>query len=558
MLVALAAPLPLAAVAATHAATAGATLHALAGAHVSWALVLLGLAAAGILLQSGLLRAGQGMVGARFGHWEAVRLAAAIHAANLAVRAAGAAGLGVLLASRRDGAVGGPEQSAAYVLGREIAHIAFAGLVLTALVLAGLDGHLSLILVAGGALFFLSRLLHVLLLCFAATHPHCLPRWRRLDQLRAHAPTFAAGLRTAAGHPRRVAGVAAWAAALDLLRVGWLWVALHAVGAHTSVDATVESYGVVALLGPISILPAGLGTVDAGLVATLHHAGLAMAVAVAGVLLFRVADLWLPLAAGARPALAAARGTTAATAPLSGCCQAPCDTLGPNMQRPRPSTVGVCEDDDELRGILRDALQRAGFAVRPTASGSEAVDMFTREPPDAVVLDIGLPDADGRDVCQALRTRGVDAPVLFLTARGLLPDRLSGFHAGGDDYLTKPFAVAELLVRVESLVRRNASDRPPPEETPADFVLDPARHGLRNGACEESLTPTEFRVLAALAAAPGDVVRTQALVAAAWPEGAIVHDNTLHVFLARIRRKLRRVGATTRVETVRGVGYRLR
>ena len=148
--------------------------------------------------------------------------------------------------------------------------------------------------------------------------------------------------------------------------------------------------------------------------------------------------------------------------------------------------------------------------------------------------------------------------MLFLTARGSVPDRISGFHAGGDDYLTKPFAVAELLVRVESLVRRNASDRPPPEETPADFVLDPARHGLRNGACEESLTPTEFRVLAALAAAPGDVVRTQALVAAAWPEGAIVHDNTLHVFLARIRRKLRRVGATTRVETVRGVGYRLR
>jgi uncharacterized membrane protein YbhN (UPF0104 family) len=306
---ALGAPLALGVAAATHAATAGATVRALSDARVAWALALLGLAAAGIVLQSGLLRAGQGMVGARFGHWEAVRLAAAIHAANLSVRAAGAAGLGVLLASRRDSAVAGPAQSAAYVLGREIAHVAFAMLVLTALVLAALDGHLSAILVGGGALFFLSRLLHVLLLYFAATHPDCLPRWRRLDRLRAHAPMFSAALRTAARHPRRIVRVAAWAAALDVLRVGWLWVALQAVGAHTSVDLTVESYGIVSLLGPVSILPAGLGTVDAGLVATLHHTGLALAVAGAGVLLFRVADLWLPLAAGARPALAAARGT---------------------------------------------------------------------------------------------------------------------------------------------------------------------------------------------------------------------------------------------------------
>jgi len=307
--VALVAAVPVAAVAVTHAATAVATLRALSDARVVWALALLALAAAGIVLQSGLLRAGQGMVGARFGGWEAVRLGAAIHAANLAVRAAGAAGLAVLLTSRRDSAVAGSAQSAAYVLGREIAHIAFAALGLTALVLAGLDGNLSGVLIAGGALFLLSRLLHVLLLCFAATHPNWLPRWRRLDRLRAHAPTFAAALRTAAAHRRCIVRVAVWAAAVDVLRVGSLWVALHAVGAHTSVDRTVESYGIVSLLGPVSFLPAGLGTVDAGLVASLHHAGLAVAVALAGVLLFRVADLWLPLAAGARPALAAARAT---------------------------------------------------------------------------------------------------------------------------------------------------------------------------------------------------------------------------------------------------------
>ena len=116
--------------------------------------------------------------------------------------------------------------------------------------------------------------------------------------------------------------------------------------------------------------------------------------------------------------------------------------------------AGICEDDDELRGFVRTALERAGYEVRATASGSEALRAFGDDPPDVLILDVGLPDADGRDVCQALRARGVTTPVLFLTARSALPDRLSGFHAGGDDYLSKPFALAELLVRVEALSRR--------------------------------------------------------------------------------------------------------
>ena len=122
-------------------------------------------------------------------------------------------------------------------------------------------------------------------------------------------------------------------------------------------------------------------------------------------------------------------------------------------------TAGICEDDDELRGALRGALERDGFTVRATASGADAVRSFGENPPDVLVLDIGLPDADGRDVCQALRARGINTPVLFLTARDAVPDRISGFHAGGDDYLTKPFALAELLVRVRSLLRRDARGR---------------------------------------------------------------------------------------------------
>jgi two-component system response regulator MprA len=220
----------------------------------------------------------------------------------------------------------------------------------------------------------------------------------------------------------------------------------------------------------------------------------------------------------------------------------------------RPGTsAGICEDDDELRGVLRSALEREGLMVRGTASGAEAVRAFARQPPDVLVLDVGLPDADGRDVCQALRARGVTSPVLFLTARDALTDRLSGFHAGGDDYLTKPFALGELLVRVHALLRRSGNNG---DATPgAGVLLDPAAHAVVVGETRVTLTPTEFRLLAALAARPGAVVRRAGLVAAAWPDGAIVHDNTLDAYIARIRRKLRAAGAPEAVETVRGVGY---
>jgi len=225
----------------------------------------------------------------------------------------------------------------------------------------------------------------------------------------------------------------------------------------------------------------------------------------------------------------------------------------------RPTSAGVCEDDDELRGVLRSALERDGLTVRATASGSEAVRAFGAEPPDVLVLDVGLPDADGRDVCQALRARGVTSPVLFLTARDALPDRISGFHAGGDDYLTKPFALAELLVRVHALLRRagaNAGDVG--ADGGARVAVDPVGHAVAAGDRRARLTPTEFRLLAALAGRRGAVMRRSELVAAAWPQGAIVHDNTLDAYVARIRRKLRDIDAPEGVETLRGVGYVLR
>jgi two-component system response regulator MprA len=151
----------------------------------------------------------------------------------------------------------------------------------------------------------------------------------------------------------------------------------------------------------------------------------------------------------------------------------------------------------------------------------------------------------------------VTSPVLFLTARDALSDRISGFHAGGDDYLTKPFALAELLVRVHALLRRaDGQDREPAARE--GVTLDPAAHAIVAGDRRERLTPTEFRLLAALAARRGAVLRRPELVAAGWPQGAIVHDNTLDAYIARIRRKLRDLGAPEAVDTVRGVGYVLR
>jgi two-component system response regulator MprA len=145
--------------------------------------------------------------------------------------------------------------------------------------------------------------------------------------------------------------------------------------------------------------------------------------------------------------------------------------------------------------------------------------------------------------------------VLFLTARDSLPDRLSGFRVGGDDYVTKPFAFAELLARLEALVRRGGTER---GVEAGSLVLDPAKHAVSCGKRTVPLTPTEFRLLAKLAAAPGEAVRRRALVETAWPHGAIVYDNTLDAYIARLRRKVCSLPGAPQIVTVRGVGYSLK
>ena len=220
----------------------------------------------------------------------------------------------------------------------------------------------------------------------------------------------------------------------------------------------------------------------------------------------------------------------------------------------RGARILVVEDDLALRGLLARGLEEEGFDVLTATTGAEAMARSSGTSLDGIIIDIGLPDSDGRDVCQALRAVGVLAPVLFLTARDALTDRLSGFGAGGDDYVTKPFHITEVAVRMRALLRRSGIDTAPDA---VGLRMNPTTYEIEAGGRTAALTPTEFRLLAALAGRQGSAVARRELVRAAWPEGAIVHDNTLDVYVARLRRKLLGMPEAPTIATMRGVGYRL-
>ena len=218
------------------------------------------------------------------------------------------------------------------------------------------------------------------------------------------------------------------------------------------------------------------------------------------------------------------------------------------------ATILLVEDDTQLCEQLVRGLTEEGFEARSVRTGAASLESVAERQPDALIVDIGLPDTDGRDLVQALRARGVNAPVLFLTARDALVDRLAGFDAGGDDYVTKPFAFAEVVSRLNALLRRAGADG---AVESAGLRLDPVTHEVMAGKETVALTPTEFRLLARLLARPGEAVRRRDLVRAGWAYGSIVSDNALDVYVARLRRKLRTVGDAPGIHTVHGVGYRI-
>jgi two-component system OmpR family response regulator len=215
-------------------------------------------------------------------------------------------------------------------------------------------------------------------------------------------------------------------------------------------------------------------------------------------------------------------------------------------------TVGVCEDHAPIRKVLVRGLRQAGHEVVAAHDGREALTLLGADQPlDVLIMDIGLPDADGRDVVQALKSAGQHAPVLFLTALDATHEMLSGFAAGADDYVVKPFELKEVLARIEALSRR----RGPADPSSTGLVLDPLSHAARTEHGQVLLTPTEFRMLAAITSRPGEVVRRRSVVAAAWPDGAAVSENTVDSFMRRIRGKLEQIQSPTVIETVRGVGF---
>jgi two-component system OmpR family response regulator len=218
------------------------------------------------------------------------------------------------------------------------------------------------------------------------------------------------------------------------------------------------------------------------------------------------------------------------------------------------ATILLVEDDTQLCEQLVRGLTEEGFDARSVTTGAASLASVAERPPDVLIVDVGLPDTDGRDLVQALRARGVNAPVLFLTARDALVDRLAGFDAGGDDYVTKPFAFAEVVSRLNALLRRAGVNG---EVEGAGLRLDPVTHEVAAGERTVALTPTEFRLLARLLARPGEAVRRRDLVRAGWAYGSIVSDNALDVYVARLRRKLRTVGDAPGIRTVHGVGYRI-
>src|SRR3954462_10839621 len=209
----------------------------------------------------------------------------------------------------------------------------------------------------------------------------------------------------------------------------------------------------------------------------------------------------------------------------------------------------IVEDDAALRGAPLRSLRAEGFEADAVATGRDLLEQASRSVPDAFVIDIGLPDADGRDVCQVLRSQGIGAPVLFLTARDSLTDRLSGFKSGGDDYVTKPFDIEEVGVRLGGLLGRAGSE---PTVEVSGLSLDPSEMTVSGGDVTQSLTPTEFRLLAALAARGTKAVPRGELVRTALAHGAIGQHNTLDVYIARLRRKPERLPDAPAITTVHG------
>jgi two-component system response regulator MprA len=218
----------------------------------------------------------------------------------------------------------------------------------------------------------------------------------------------------------------------------------------------------------------------------------------------------------------------------------------------------VVDDDRAVRDALRRVLTLASYEVECAQDGDQAIDAVAQLVPDAVVLDIGMPGLDGLEVCRRLRLLGNRVPILMLTARVDVADRVAGLDAGADDYLLKPFDIEELKARLRALLRRIEPDGDPEELQFAELRLDRARHGAAVGDEFAELTRTEYQLLELFMRNPRRVLTHSQIYDRVWGYDFGAASNALRVYIGYLRRKLQESGARELIHTVRGVGYVLR
>jgi len=222
------------------------------------------------------------------------------------------------------------------------------------------------------------------------------------------------------------------------------------------------------------------------------------------------------------------------------------------------SRILVVDDELEVRASLRLALELEDYEVLAAGDGLEALDALESTTVDAMLLDVAMPRMDGLELCRRLRGEGNRVPILMLTARETVDDRVEGLEAGADDYLPKPFALRELLARLKAIMRRRADDEPAAELTFGDIVLDAAQQRAWRGERELTLTRTEFHLLELFLRHPRHVLTRSDIQLEVWGYDFGTDSNTLGVFIGYLRRKLEEGGEPRVIQTVRAVGYVLR
>jgi two-component system OmpR family response regulator len=219
--------------------------------------------------------------------------------------------------------------------------------------------------------------------------------------------------------------------------------------------------------------------------------------------------------------------------------------------------VLIVEDEIKMARLLRRGMRNEGLAADVAIKGEDALWMAEATEYDAIVLDVMLPGIDGFETCRRLREAGVWAPVLILTARDSVEDRIAGLDGGADDYLVKPFSFAELLARLRALVRRGTAERPPVLEV-GDLRLDPAAQQVWRGKDEIGLSQKEFALLEIFMRHPGEVLSRFQLLEHAWEYEYENRSNVVDVYVRHLRNKIDRPFGQESIETVRGSGYRMR